>query len=214
MPVTKRLTNLPEAIKNIPKAKLPKSRLAVAKRYGPTVVVAVLALVGLLFYFRNQLVVATVNGRTISRLALIRLLEENWRKDALEQLITKDLVLQEAAKQKVTVSQTEIEAELNKFADQLKQQGQDLEELLKQQGLNKDKLKEQIRIQLLVEKIVGKDVSVSDDEANKYLEANKKTLPEGTTVDQVKAELRSQKLNEKVQEWLKQLRDGAKIVYL
>jgi len=116
-------------------------------------VVFVLVATGLLL--KKELVVATVNGQPISRLTLIREMEKSSGKQVLEGLIGRTLILQEAKKQNASISQEEIDQEMEKIEENLKSQGQDLNQLLSFQGIAKTELEEQIRIQKLVEKLVG-----------------------------------------------------------
>lgn len=173
---------------------------------------------GVLYRFRSQFIVAVVNGRPISRLTLIRELEKQAGASALDSLITKTLILQEAGKQNITISDDEVNEEIKRIEENLAKQGQDLNQLLSLQGGSQSELREQIRMQKMIEKIVGKDVEVADEEVNDYLEKNKDSLPEDMDMEEIKASVRrqleQQKLTEKVQLWLKSLRDAAKINYL
>ncbi|MGB9706823.1 MAG: SurA N-terminal domain-containing protein [Microgenomates group bacterium] len=105
------------------------------------------------YLLKNELVVATVNGQPISRFTLIRELEKNSGKQALESLIGKTLILQEAKRQNVSVGQQEIDQEMKKLEENFKSQGQDLEQLLAFQGMTKASLEEQIRLQKTAEKL-------------------------------------------------------------
>jgi len=173
---------------------------------------------GLLYYFRSLFVVATVNGEPISRISMVQELEKQGGKQALNSIVTKTLVQQEARKQNVTVSQDEINAELKKIEDNLKKQGQNLEQVLQIQGLTKSGLEEQIRLQKLVEKMVGKEVKITDKEIDDYIEKNKASYPEGTDLKKerptISEQLKQQKLSEKIQSWLEKLQKDAKIDYL
>jgi len=55
---------------------------------------AILLLSGLLYYFKNQFVVALVNNQPIWRLTLIKEVEKQAGEAVLDSLITKALVLQ------------------------------------------------------------------------------------------------------------------------
>lgn len=177
----------------------------------------VIALAGLVYYFKGLFIVATVNGQPISRLALVRELEKQGGKQTLDGLITKTLVLQEAKKQGITVSGDEVGEEIKKIEENLTQQGQDLDKLLSTQGMTRNDLTQQIKLQKLVEKMAKKDISVSDQEVNDYLEKNKDTLPKGVDAEQIKVnikqQLEQQKLNEKAQSLIQSLREKAKINY-
>lgn len=190
------------------------------KNSTPSLVVAflvIIILLGGLYYFRSQFISATINGQPIWRLSLIRELEQQAGKDTLESLITKTLILQEAKKQNITASKEEIDQKMKELEESFTSQGQNLEELLEAQGLTRDQLREQIEIQLIIEKIVGEEVEVTDQELNDYIEANKDFFPEDSDPEEMRASLREQlkqeKANENIQSWLESLRNDAKINY-
>ncbi|MBI4084835.1 MAG: SurA N-terminal domain-containing protein [Candidatus Levybacteria bacterium] len=177
--------------------------------------VGVIVLVFALYFFRSVFIAVTINGRPISRLAVIRELERQGGKQALNAIVTKNLILQEAKRQNVTVSQEEIDKELKRIEENIKRQGQTLDQALMLQGMTKENLVEQIRLQKMIEKIVGKDIKVADKEVDEYIAKNKESLPQDQERKvlgaQVKDQLRQQKLNEKVNSWIESLRKNAKI---
>ncbi len=179
--------------------------------------VVVLAIIGILYVARGVFVAAIVNGQPISRLSVISELEKQGGKQALNSLITKTLIFQEANKQKITVSKQEVDAEMKKIEESVVKQGQNLNQLLATQGMSRDALAEQVSLQKLIEKMVGKEIQVTDKEVSDYIEKNKETL--GDTTDQanlqenVKQQLRQQKLSEKYQALIEKLQKDAKISY-
>lgn len=211
---TKEVTAEP-AIKTRPIKKSKKSRI---NQRALLIILAGVFLVGLLYYFRGQFIVATVNGQPIWRLTLVRELEKQGGRQTLDSIITKTLILQEAKKQKILVSNEEINQEIKKFEEDLSGQGQDLDQLLTNRGMTRADLSEQIKLQKLVEKMTKNDLQVSDQEVNEYLEKNKNTLPQNADKEQIKTQVREQlkeqKLNEKIQSFIQSLRDQAKITHL
>jgi|GEM_PF-1223380 len=176
----------------------------------------VLVIAGALFYFKGQFVVATVNGQPILRTTLVKQLELQTGKQALDNLIIETLVRQEAVAKKVVVTDEEINAEIQKIQERLTAQKQDLDQLLAAQGMTKETLKDQIKLQLSVEKMVDKaSATPTAEEVQKYLADNKAFLPADTKPAdleaQVKAQLEQQKLATLTQDWLKTLQDKAKI---
>lgn len=178
---------------------------------------AVIVVLGLLYLLRSWFVVALVNGQPISRTDFNKEVEKQSGKQVLNNLVTRTLIQQEANKQKITVTQKEVDDELAKIKANVEQSGRSLDQALELQGMTQAELREQIQLQKLVEKLIGKDVAVSDDEVNKYIEANKEGLPAGTNPDElkvsVKEQLRQQKLSTKFQTWIDDLQKKAKINY-
>lgn len=182
------------------------------------IIFLVVLIAALLIYFTKGLFVAAlVNGRPIFRLSLIQELEKQSGQKALDSLITQTLILQEANKQKVNVSDQDVNQALKDLEDNITQQGGNLDQLLAVQGMTREDLKQQIKLQKIVEKIVGKDVTVSDEETDEYIKNNQSQLPEGETTEQLRAEvkeqLRQQKISEKITVWVEDLRAKANINY-
>lgn len=187
----------------------------------PTVIIIFLVLVVIvsgLFYFRSRLIVAVVNGQPITRFNLINELEKQSGKKTLESLIIKTLIFQEAKKQKISVSKEEVNQEIKQLEESFSSQGQDFNQVLEDQGMTQNQLQEQIEIQKIVEKIVSGSVQITEEEVEKYLEENKELFPEGTSTEDVKAEVRqqleNQRLSEEIQTWIELLKNNAKITYL
>lgn len=181
------------------------------------IIVAALAVIGLLYYFKGQFIVATVNNQPISRFAFNKELEKQAGKQVLDQMLTKTLITQEAQKSNITVSDKEIDDQMTTIQKQLEKNGQNLDQMLLLQGMTKDELKDQVKIQKIVEKMFGKDVKVTDKEINDYIEKNQESLPKDIKPEdlkiQVKEQLAQQKLSEKFTAWLQKAQKEAKINY-
>lgn len=161
-----------------------------------------------LYSYKTLFVVARVNNKLISRGELTRELEREAGNEALESLVTKNLILQEARKKGITVDKEEVDAEIKKIEDGLVAQGQTLEDALTFQGWSREQLEEQIKIRKMIEKIFGDEVEVTEEEIDNYLKENEIESPDR---EQIKAVIKDQKFSEKFQEWITTLRANAKI---
>ena len=177
-------------------------------------IVALIAL-GLL---KEHFVVANVNGEQISRIELIRELEKTEGKRILDSLVIQTLIRQEAKKRNVSVTDENIQGEIAKIEKNISDQGQKLDDLLAVQNLTRKQLEEQIIIQILLQKMVGENIQVTDIEVDDYIEKNKESLPEDANMDELKIDtkeqLKQQKINGKIQELIQKLQKEAKIDYL
>lgn len=179
------------------------------------IIVIVLALAGLLFLVKSQVVVAIVNGRPIWRLTYVKTLEKMAGQQVLDNLVTNKLILQEAAKQNIKVSEEEIKAEIDKYKELMKQQGQDFDQILAAQGLTIKDVEESIKTNKLLDKLAG-TVEVTEAEIAEYIKANTEVLPKTASQtelkDSVKKQLEQQKLSTKIQELVTALQEKAKII--
>ena len=71
--------------------------------------VAVVLIIVALFFAKGFFVAATVNGSPVSRWSVIKQLEKEGGKQALESIIDKKLIEAELTKQKITVTQEEVD---------------------------------------------------------------------------------------------------------
>ena len=101
------------------------------------------------------------------------------KKQALNNLVTQKILLQEATTLNLKPSDDELDKKVNDTIDQYKEQysgeGQ-FEKLLEQVGLTEDQFKELIRNQNIMQAVqeeIIKDITVSDDDIQSYYDENK-----------------------------------------
>ncbi len=192
------------------------------RRFSISIKTAALVLIALaigfaLYYYRGLLVAATVNGNPISRLSVINELEGRSGKAALDSLIIKKLINDEFAAKNLSINEGDVDSKVKEIEDQLKVQGQTLESALSAEGMSKAALREQIRIQLKLEKLAEAEVNISDEDVNKYIEENKIPIEKdkgAETKNQIKEQLRQQKLQEVIPTIIQNLKSQAKINYI
>jgi foldase protein PrsA len=191
------------------------SKLSRPVLFGGLAAIILLAFLG--YLFGKWFVVARVNGTAITRSEYVDELEKSAGKQVLESIATRTLIEQEASKKNVTVSNEELDAEIRKIESQLTAQGQNLDQVLSFQGLTRDGLREQIEIQKTVEKLVGNNVQVTDQEIEAFIEENPNLASAETDLDtlkgQAREQLKQQKTDAKIQELIQNLRQSAKIEY-
>lgn len=134
--------------------------------------------------------------------------EEVLKGQILDSLIEEKLILQEAEKQKIKITTKEVEAKFDQIRGMFKT-SQEFRETLKKQGWSEKSLKEKIRHQLLVEKIIDKitkNVKITDSEIKTYYEGNKDRFKEPAQVKASHILLKTKSEAEKV---LKEAKGGA-----
>ncbi|MEK7119905.1 MAG: hypothetical protein AAB889_05290, partial [Patescibacteria group bacterium] len=90
-----------------------------------------------------------------------------------------------------------------------------IDDLLKYQGMTKSDFENQIRMQLTVEKVLGRDLVITDTDIDNFIATNRATLvsTEAAALRQeAKNAITSQKVSEKLQPWFMELKDKAKIL--
>ena len=181
-----------------------------------SLVIGIIVVIGLLYLLSRILIAALVNGQPISRLTVIHQLEQQNGKRALDSLITQKLIEDEASKRNITVSQQEIDNQTKTIEKNIQSQGATLDQALAQQGMTRKDLTDQLRLQLLVNKMVGTP-NVTDKEIADFIKTNQQQLPQGqsdaTVKNQVKQQLIQQKQQQLSQTFVQNLRSKAHITY-
>lgn len=170
-----------------------------------------------MFVIKNFLVAAMVNGQPISRITVIKELEKQGGQQTLEGLITRSLIQQEAKNKNITVSQEEMDAEIKKIEDSLKDQQTTLDAALQIQGMTREDLNKDIRLQLLVQKLVEGNVEVTDEDVANYAKENEDFFPEDATdeekLTEAREQLKQQKISIETQKLIENLQKNAKTIY-
>lgn len=192
----------------------PANRLKQPKVFIPLIIVILIVIA---FFLKGLFIVALVNGQPITRLSVIRELEKQGGRQTISSLVNQALILQEAKKKNVVVSQKEIDDSVKEVEDSLKTQGQNLDTALAAQGLTRGDFLMQLKLRNLVEKLLEQQIKVTDQEISDYIEENKETLPTDVSEDEMKKgireQLEQQKMATKSQEWIENLNKNAKINY-
>lgn len=177
-------------------------------------IVVLLVLSALLLAHKDWVVAGVVDGKPIWRWDVERVMVGRFGKQTLEGMISEQLIAGEAKKAGVTVSKQEIETKQAEIAKSLGA-NVNIDDLLKYQGITRDDFDSQVRLQLTVQKILGKDITITDKDVEDYVASNKATLTATDPAklkDEARQALLDQKVGEKVQPWFTALKDKAKIL--
>lgn len=192
--------------------KLPADRSKLIKI--ALVVAAVVVLGGLVYSFKGLFIAAMVNGELVSRHSVVKELERQGGRHTLDNLINKSLIESEAKSKNISVSDEEVNAEIKKFEDQFAAVGQNIDDVLAMENLTRDELKNQVAVRIMIEKLVSDKAGISDEDLNKYITDSQVTLPAGQeeeTKNQIREQMKQEKLATLSMELIEQLRAKAKI---
>ncbi|HEY4477359.1 MAG TPA: SurA N-terminal domain-containing protein, partial [Candidatus Paceibacterota bacterium] len=166
------------------------------------IVIGVIIVVGALAYrYKGLLVAATVNGSPISRFSVIEELEKKSGKATLDALIIQKLIAVEAQKKGITVNDNDVNAEIKKIEEQLKEQGKTLAEALSAQGMTEEDLRVQLATQKKLEKLLADKIQVTDEEIAQFIKDSKIVIPAGqedSYKNQARDQIQQNKLNDAV----------------
>ena len=131
----------------------------------------------------------------------------SFKKNILNQLIDYELLYQQAQKEKVKISSDEINLEIDKIKDNFSST-EEFDAALKANSLTLAQIKENIKRQLMINKVLGEtksQVSITDDELLKYYTENQESFFEP---EQVHARHILVKTKEEADTLLLQLKEG------
>lgn len=177
------------------------------------IILVVVGLLLLFIYKKSWFIAATVNGSPITNLELQMRLNKQFRSQTLTQMTNEKIILSEAAKNNAIVS----EADVNKKISEIETQvggPQALNGLLSQQGQTRDSIRQQIKLQLSIEKLYGNQATVSAEEVTQFIEQNKDQLQASDSAGQEKEatdSIKSQKLSQLFSQKFQELKTKAKI---
>lgn len=198
----------------------PRSKIF-TKKYLYTFAI-VLAVIGLLFAASRYWVIAWVDNKPVTKFALFALLEKRDNGKTAEELIVESLLTSEGNKKRQVVSEEEVSAEIKKIEDQQGGAAQ-LDQILSIRGLNRDDFMKLVKQQLLIQKLFGEGVNISEEDIDKYIKDNEDTLtpevlgaPESSEAaklrDGIKEQLKWGKVNENYNNWLKEVLNSARVM--
>ena len=170
----------------------------------------------LILFINRKLNVASVNGKYISRFQYYKELEKKDGKSVLDDIITKQIIFQEAKKQGILVTQTEVNDEIIKVEESVISQGSTLNDVLVYQGITYEQLVENIKIQKILELILKDQVNVTDSEVEAFYNENKSFYGKDQTLEQLKDSIKYQLYQEKLttayRTWINEKKSSSKIL--
>lgn len=128
-------------------------------------------------------VVARINNEAITKNELYEILVKQNGEEALNSLISDRIINLEAKKQSITISQEEMQKELDEVIAQSGGQEQ-FELTLKMYGYSQEDIKQNIEMNLKINKLLESDITITEEEMAVYFEENKDTF---AVQEQVKA---------------------------
>ncbi len=178
------------------------------------IVIIVLGLIAIFVSHKGLLVAAVVDGKPIYRWDLNNVLMSRYGTQTLDGMISEALVNEQAQKAGIIVTQTELDARTKSLVDSLGG-GMNIDQLLQYQGMTRSDFNDQLKLQLTVEKLLGKGVTVTDDEVTAYISTNSANLTVTTEAGmrtEAKNAIMQQKINDKLQPWFTDLKSKANIL--
>lgn len=176
----------------------------------------ILLIAGLLLlavYKKSWFVAATVDSMPITNLELQMKLNDQYKAQILDQLITGKVILNEASKNNAIPTPQEVDSKLAELEASVG--GKDtFDTILTQQGQTRSGIKERITIQLALTKLYDKEATVSAEEVTNFIKENSAILQSTDSAKQQQEAydlLKQQKNSEIFSQKFQELKQKAKI---
>ncbi len=138
-------------------------------------------------YSQNN-IVAVVNGENITYNEVKNKMSINFFYQALNEIISEKLIIQEAKKRKIDVSKNEVEEMLKTIKNRFNSE-KDFKKDLKRLGVSEEEYYNMIKTNLLVEKTVKEilQIKVTEEDAKRYYDSNPQefTIPQAIRLRQI-----------------------------
>lgn len=167
----------------------------------------------LAFYKKEWFIAATVNSSPVSSLDLLIRLNQQFRTQTLDQLINEKIILQEASKNNISISEQEISSKIGALEKNVGG-AQVLDSLLSQQGQTRSSIRGQLRLQLIIEKLYQNEATISAQEVDNFIKTNPQALQATDSAAQrTEAEdiLKQQKINQIFSQKFQELKQKADV---
>ena len=174
------------------------------------VVALIITSIFLLFWFNKGLFLAgTINGRLVTSLEFYSKLSKTSGEEVFDSIVRDALINQEASKNGVSATTEEIDNKIKELEEQLGGK-EALELALNQNNTSIEEVRKQLTTQILVEKLLEDEITISDKEVSDYIKQNKEFDPD-ISKEKAKKAIKSSKINEKFTSWFEEIKSNAKI---
>lgn len=209
----KTVATVPTAFYSQISDKLPETLRNIKLNKFIIIAVVIIAVAGLFTYKKNWIIAGSVNGSFISNFEVLSRLNSQFRTQTLNQMINEKIILLEAQKQNISVNQQEVTDKITTLEQSVGGK-ETLDSLLAQQGQTRVGLQDQVKIQLIIEKLYGNEATVSATEVADFIVQNQAQMQASDSAGQQKeAEdaLKQQKLGTLFNQKFQELKSAAKV---
>ncbi len=162
------------------------------------------AVAGGAYAYTKSQTVGSVNGDRITKSELYDTMANVYGASAVDSLVTMKVIEKEADERNIKVNDSEINKEVDAYIESYG--GEDaLKSALEASSLTIDDLKEDIAVNIKIEKLMQEDIEITEDEVKAYYEENKANYDQSEQVEVSHILVEDE---DKANELLKKIKDG------
>lgn len=162
------------------------------------------------FFIRKDLfIAANINGKIVTTPEFYTTMLQASGEASFEAMVRDTLIEQEAEKNGISASSEEIDKKIGEIEGRFGGT-EGLDQVLSMNNTSREQFQDQIVTQILVEKLFEEEIKVSNSEVDKYIKENKEQT-KGLSKEEVREQLKSQKLNEHFTTWFEEIKENSSI---
>jgi len=169
----------------------------------------VLGIISFFWFNKGLLLAGRINGRLVTSIEFYNKLTKVSGDQTFDAIVRETLIAQEARKKNITASDQEVDGKLAQIEKRLGGK-ENLDAAISQNNTTLEEVRRQLYLQVLLEKILADKINVTDEEVAKY-SAENKDLVADMSKEEVKDQLKSDKLNQELGPWLEEVKKNANI---
>ncbi|MDN3016877.1 peptidylprolyl isomerase [Paenibacillus sp. BSR1-1] len=149
------------------------------------VIIAVIAVSAIILSFalKKDDAIATINGKAITKDDLYNEMVKQYGSETVDQLIANKIVASEATKQKITVSESDVNKQIEKLQESYGGE-EAFNSALESNNTTLSAVKEDMKNYLTIKKLLEPEIEITEEEMKTYFEENKDSFAQA---EQIKA---------------------------
>lgn len=163
---------------------------------------------------KGLVLAAIVNGKPVFSWQLNNTLRTRYGQQTLEGIIGESLIESEARKSGISLTKEDIQAKQKEILSSLGTEV-NLEDFLKFQGLTEADFNQQLKVQLTVEKLLTRDLTITETDIDNYIATNRALLTATEPAalrEEAKKAIIGNTVSEKLQSWFLELRQKSNVM--
>jgi hypothetical protein len=178
----------------------------------------IFGLIILVFLYKTEVIaIAFINGQPITVREVVKVYTSPDKENVLDRIISEKIIEYEAKKRNIQVKSDEIALEIKRIEDEAIANGKTMAQLLQESDKTAKDLEKEIRLKIIIYKILSEDIELSEYEIDRYIKDNPdlyQNLGEEEARERVRKFLIDARLQEEYKTWIQEAKAVSDVKYL